>query len=130
MTKQYNFYMQQGRNAYISKVDFNVDTTAYGQLMVDILVGSSRDTINDSHTGALIGTYILETNPYVMLPYNEYEALQDRVWHPMYLQGDGECIQLRMYMSDSQMRNPLISESAFELNAMTFYATPTSSRLQ
>jgi hypothetical protein len=130
-TKQYNFYAEQGRNAYISKVDFNVDTTTYGQLLVETFVGSSRDTLNDNPApGALIGTYILETNPYVMSPYGSYEQFQDRVWHPLYFQGDGECVQLHMFMSDAQMRNPLISESEFELNAMTFYATPTASRLQ
>ncbi len=128
-TKQYNFYMAQGRNAFISKVDFNVDKTQSGQVTVDTFVGSSRESliIGGTATGSMIGTSVLETYGY---PIYTYERYQDRVWHPIYLQGDGECIQLHIYMTEKQMLNPDISESKFELNAMTFYATPTASRLQ
>jgi hypothetical protein len=129
LTKQYNFYMSQGRNAYISKVDFCVDKTSGGQVTIDAFTGSSYNSLLQfgKISGALLGTNILETSPYTMY---SFEQLQERLWHPIYLQADGECIQLRIYMNDVQMTDVDIAESDFELNAMTFYAVPTSSRMQ
>ena len=136
-TKQYNFYVDQGRNACINKVDFHVDKTKAGQVMVDYFVGSAGSMSlvtlglkNDS----LLGLNILETQAYY--PINDpqgrgtYEAIQDRLWHPLYFFAEGECIQLKIYMSDDQMVVRNIAESDFQLNAMIFYANPTSSRLQ
>ncbi len=129
VTKQYNFYVDQGRNAMINKVDFLVDKTVSGQITVDYQVSSSNDLLLQDFpaTGALLGTGVLETSPYQSITL---EATQDRLWHPVYLWAEGECIQLNMYMNDNQMRNIDISGSGFVLNAMTFYAQPTSSRLQ
>lgn len=128
-TKQYNFYAQSGRNAYISKVDFLVDRTDFGQVCVDFFVSSSPyGLVSDGmSTGALVGTSILDTSPY---PLITYEQFQDRLWHPLYFLADGEYIQLRLYFNDILSRNVDINSEPFELHAMTFYATPTSSRLQ
>jgi hypothetical protein len=60
----------------------------------------------------------------------EIEANSTRVWHPVYLQGEGEVVQLQLTMNDEQMRNLAIAESGFELHAMIITAIPTSSRLQ
>lgn len=129
LTKQYNFYMNQGRNFYISKVDFHLDKTTSGQVTVDSFVGSSYNSqiTSGSATNALLGSGTLETSPYVL---SSFEQLQERVWHPLYFQADGECIQLRMYMTEAQMLDNGIAESDFQLNSMIFHATPTASRLQ
>lgn len=129
LTKQYNFYAQDGSNASINKVDFLVDRTDNGAITVDYYVSSSQvsNLINGSASGALIGNGVLETSPYALIPL---ESVQDRLWHPVYPMCDGEYIQLNVYMTDEQLRDSLISWSAFELHAMTFYATKTSSRLQ
>lgn len=130
-TKQYNFYVDQDRNAYVSKVDFSVDRTTDGQVTVDMMVSSSEESLlkmgGAGGTQSLVGNGILETSPYLL---SSYEKTQDRLWHPIYPQAEGECIQLRIYLSYAQLTNPLIAWSNFELNAMTFFATPTSSRLQ
>ena len=128
-TKQYNFYANQGRNAYVSKVDFLVDRTDDGQCVVDFMVSSSDDGMvqQSAVTGSLVGSSILETSPYTLVPY---EQQQDRLWHPVYFQADGETIQLHFYLNDAQTRDAEISEEDFELHAMTIYSTPTSSRLQ
>lgn len=129
LTKQYNFYAQQGRNAYIAKADFLVDKTDNGEVTVDFFTSSSTLSLltEAQATGALVGTNVLETAPYTTVPLEQTQA---RVWHPVYLQADGECIQLRIYMSDTQMRDADITWSDFELNAITFYAMPTASRMQ
>lgn len=128
-TKQYNFYVNQGRNVAINKVDFLVDKTALGAITIDFFPSSTELSMiqEGQATGAIIGTNVLETSAYPLVPL---ESQQDRVWHPVYLQADGECIQLRIYLSDDQMVNIDTAFSDFQLNAMTFYAQPTSQRLQ
>ncbi len=128
-TKQYNFYAEEDRNAYVSKVDCLVTSTANGQCTVDFLVSSSDTGIVNqlANQQVLPGTSILETSPYAL---SSYEAQQDRLWHPVYLWGDGEYIQLHFYLNQTQATTPSIAEAFFELHAMNIYATPTSSRLQ
>lgn len=127
-TKQYNFYVDKGRNAFISKVDFLVAKTLTGQITVDFSTDTMPNQLSQGiTTGGVIGTNILETSPYTNVPYEEYMT---RLWHPLYFWADGECIQLSFYLSDDQLRNPDVALGGFELHAMTFYATPTASRLQ
>lgn len=120
-TKQYNFYNKQGENLFIPIVDFLVDKAEGGQVTVDYLPSSSeRDFRQDGiDSGAILGTGVLETSPYDDVPL---ESEQSRFWHPIYPQIEGECIQFRIYLSDTQMEIDLASLGAFELNAMLFYA--------
>lgn len=129
LTKQYNFFQQDGRNAYVSKVDFNVDRTANGEITIDFLTSTSnRSLLNDGLvTGSILGTSVLETTPYAIYPF---EATQTQLWHPVYLQAEGEYVQLRIYYSDAEMFQPNVAFEDFELNAFTIYAEPTSTRLQ
>lgn len=131
-TKQYNFYMDKGRNAYVSKIDFLVDATFAGQIQVDYYVSTSAnsmlaDSAPISGSGSLLGTGILETFPYPTVPFEENAS---QLWHPCYIQADGEFIQLNISMTPDQMMNVNVMISDFQLHSMIFYATPTSSRLQ
>lgn len=125
LTKQYNFYAQQGLNAQINKIDFLVDRTDTGQIEVNYYTSSSIIPLvqagNDS--GSADGTSILETTPYALYPY---ESSQERLWHPLYFNAEGEVIQLEFKLNDQQMRNPDIREADFQLHAMCIYANPTS----
>jgi len=129
VTKQYNFYAQQGRNAAINKVDFLIDKTSDGEITVDYSVSSSSESMLDfgNLSGSLLGTGILETSPYVLMPL---EDTQDRIWHPVYPMAEGECIQLNIHMNEEQLTDSAIAWSAFVMHAMLFYSTPTTSRLQ
>jgi len=128
VTKQYNFYANQGVNASINKVDFLVDKTSGGQVTIDYSISSSGESslFFGGLSGALVGTGILETSPYDLVPL---EQTQERLWHPIYPMANGECVQLNIYMTDDQLRNPAIAWSDFELHAMIFSATRTG-RLQ
>ena len=126
LTKQYNFYMKEARNCFVARVDFLVDATVSGEITVDTYVSSAGglSLINQGQaTGSLVGTGVLETSPYVLRPL---EASQDRYWHPMYLQAEGECVQLNLYMSDEQIRDVDIATSDFQLNGMVFWTLKTS----
>ena len=129
LTKQYNFYADQGNNASVSEVDFLVDRTTAGECTVDFLVASSDTGIVDDakENGSLLGTSVLDTKAYTLVPY---ESQQTRLWHPVYMWADGEYVQLRLYLTDEQAKDDNISESDFELHAMIFYARSSSSKLQ
>lgn len=117
-TKQFNFYIDQARNSQIQKVDFHVDRTDNGQITVAYL---------PSATDLELDPEILETTPYALYPY---EAQAQRLWHPVYLQGEGEFVQLRIYLSDTQAQDPAIAFSDFQMHAMAIFTQGTSDRLQ
>ncbi len=128
-TKEFNFYAKDGRNAYISKIDFMVSTTGTGQIQVDYQVATDETSMTDTSelTGALLGTGTLDLFPYTTL--YPYEATSSRVWHPVYFQGDGEVIQFRIYYNLAQLLNVATAYAPFEMHALSISATP-SSRLQ
>lgn len=128
LTKQYNPYVAQGVNVTINKVDFLVERTDSGAIAVDYWASSNDLSMVETgeSTGMALGTFILETTPYTLYPL---EQGQSRLWHPLYFQTDGECIQFRLYYTDAQMRDPAISLEDFQLHAFALYALPTS-RLQ
>lgn len=127
-TKQYNFYAQEGRNAFISKIDFMVDKTDAGQLQVEFYASTSFSNLllASQNNGSLLGTGTLDTFAYPLMPY---EADATRLWHSSFISGEGECIQLVLTMNDAQMRDVSIREADFELHAICFQAQKTS-RLQ
>lgn len=135
-TKEYNFYAKQGRNAYISKVDFMVDKTDAGQIQVDFYVSTATTPLlpDSQGNGVLLGTGTLDTYPYTAANGAEapipFEETAIRLWHPVYFQADGEVIQLQLVFNDQQMRDTDIREAGFALHAMCIYAQPTSYRFQ
>ncbi len=137
-TKQWNPYLDKDRNFFLQRIDFIVantqlDTTTpgQGQITVDYYPSSSDQSMLQAGnaTGAIIGTGILETTPYNPI-YYPLEATQDRLTHPLYFQTTGNVIELYMFLSDTQMVNPLISLTKFELEAMILYTSPTDYRMQ
>lgn len=128
-TKEYNFYLQQGRNAFVQRVDFNIDRTDNGKILVDYFVSTSGNFLveDGQATGMLLGTSVLTTSPYPSIPFEQNAT---RLWHPVYLQADGECIQLYLYLNDALMKDVGVRNSDFQLHAMVIHAMPTSSRLQ
>jgi hypothetical protein len=128
-SKQWNPYVKDGRNVYIQRIDFCVDKTSDGQVTVDYYPSSTALSMNadSAGSGSALSTGVLETSPYEFVNMEQY---QQRLWHPIYLQCDGETIQIKIYMSDEQMRDVAIAESGFELEAMILHCMPTSDRLR
>lgn len=140
ITKQYNLYLDKGRNAYIAKVDFlvnrepqHVDAQLNPVPSAQITVDASPSYSDLSliaygqASGSLLGTNVLELTPYASKPL---EQNQEQFWHPIYFQAEGEAVQFELTLSDAQMQDPNISINDFQLNAFTIYATPTASRLE
>ncbi len=137
-SKQWNPYLTQGRNFYLSKIDFCVANSESkgpdgldlsGEVTIDYFTSSAQLSLvkEATVTGAILGDSTLATGPY---PTITYEAQQDFLWHPVYLSGDGEFVQIRIYMSDIQMLQPSISLADFELDSLVLFVSPSSSRLQ
>ena len=74
-----------------------------------------------------MGNNVLDTSPYPLVPLEQF---QERLWHPIYFQTDGECIQLFMYLTDGQLRDPGVAFEDFQLEGMILYTLPTAQRLQ
>lgn len=129
LTKQFNFYVQDDRNSYVQKVNFLVDRTQSGEITVDYQTSTSTNSgLGEAAlTGAQVGTNILETTPYTLVPF---EQQQERLWHFVYFQSDGTSTQLRLYLSNTEMANPSITTADFQLHAMLFYCVRSSSNLQ
>ena len=128
-SKQWNPYMDKGRDVYLARIDFAVLKTSDGAITVDYYPSSTQLSMIEAgqNTYMNMGNSILETFPYPLVPL---EAQQARLWHPIYFQSDGECIQLSIYFSDAQISNPSIAWSPFEIEAMVLHTQATSQRLQ
>ncbi|MCH7641300.1 hypothetical protein IID22_03830, partial [Patescibacteria group bacterium] len=138
LTKQFNFYISQGLQAYISKVDFYVEKTgsgadgAKGEITIDTYPSSSTLSLRDAGigSGTILGNSILETISFPTIPL---EDQMERFWHSVYFQAQGETIQLRIFWSDDQMRGPIVDGKQettlipfldFQLHGMIFFASP------
>jgi hypothetical protein len=122
-SKQWNFYDGKAKNILVNKVDFLVQRTEAGQITADFFISSTGLSMVDEgvDSGAIVGNNILETSPYTLYPL---EQQQDRLWHTIYFQAQGETMQLNLYMSDDQMMNPDVISSQFEIDAILIYAMP------
>lgn len=132
-SKQWNPYLKDGRNVFLQRIDFGVEKTTSGQITVDYFPSSTEVSMLDEGgafgTGANMGTGVLETNPYDPTFY-PLEQAQTRLWHPIYFQTTGECIQILMYMNVTQMTTLKIAFSDFELDGLILHTNKSSDRLQ
>lgn len=128
LTKQYNMFAPQDRNAYISEINFLVDRTDNGQFAVDYRTSSSAQDLvaSSAGVGSILGSSVVETTPYALYPY---ELIQERFWHSLYISAEGEVIQFRMHLNDQQLFKRLITRENFVINAFIINAEATS-RLQ
>lgn len=122
-SKRYNPYDKEDFNVYLAKIDFAVQRTANGQITVDYYPSAAEGVsmLDDGvASGSIMGNNILETSPYSQT-YYPLEQFQEMLWHPVYFQSSGECIQLIIYMSQRQMMISKIALSDFELEGMILY---------
>ena len=57
-----------------------------------------------------------------MYPYPGFDTVgAERLWHPVYFQGQGNCVQINIYYNDAQMTNPLCSLEDFEMQAIMLF---------
>jgi len=130
-SKQWNPYDKEGQNVYLARIDFAVVKTETGEITVDYFPSASELSMlrAGQATNSIMGTGVLETRPYPVTLY-PFEQEQDRLWHAIYFQSSGECIQIYMYMNDAQMRALPITWSNFEMEGLVLHTAKASARLQ
>lgn len=131
LSKQWNPYITDNKNVHLQRIEFGVEATAQGQVTVDYYPSATEVSMLQAgtDTGTLMGTGVLETSPYNPI-YYPLEQFQNRLWHSVYFQTTGECIQINIYMSDVQMKNPAISLSDFQCDGMNLLTQAASSRME
>ena len=120
LSKQYNFFVEQGRNVEVTNTDFYLNKTVSGEFSIDYLASSSN---------AVLGTVIVETRPYG-IEFAPLEQSQERIWHRAYLDSEGDNFQIRTYFSFDQMTDTSIAWSDLTIHAIMFTARPTRSRFE
>lgn len=130
-SKEWNPYLEEGKNVFLGRIDFGVEKTTSGELTVDYYPSATALSMLNAgmETGSILGTGVLETHPYNIDLY-PLEQVQDRLWHPVYFQTVGECIQILMYMSPAQITVPAIAFSDFEMDGLILFTNRASERLQ
>jgi len=129
LSKQWNFYIDKGKNFYLAKISFAVLKTAAGEVTVDYYPSATQLSMIESGqaTGSILGDNNLQTYPFELYPL---ESSQNRLWHPVYFQTEGECVQIRIYLDDAQMKDVAISSSDFQMEGLIAFTRPTSERMQ
>jgi hypothetical protein len=122
-SKQWNPYIKDGKNIAVSKISFCVLKTVAGKITVDYSPSSTDiSLVQDGEiSGARLGDNILETSAYDLVPL---EGQQERLWHQIYFQGEGNCVQIRLYLTDDQMGIVATALSPFKLEGLILYASP------
>lgn len=122
-SKQWNPGTPIGQQFRLPYLDFLLDNSVNGEVSVDYLIDfTSGDAIQDqTPEDYLLGTNVLYTKPE---ENSTYQVNQKRIWHRYFLMTQGQTIQIKMFMSDEQMRDDNISSSDFQLNAIIIYAEP------
>lgn len=130
-SKEWNPYIKEGRDVFLSRISFYVTNTPNSKIRVDSFVSSSGLSLADQ--GALTNTlfgedpFVLDLGPYASLPF---EATQQRFWHNLSFDAEGENIQIRIYYDDDQMADINVSLAGLELHGFVLYTLPTSSRIR
>ncbi len=138
-SKDFNLYVGKDYNAYISRINFLVTKTNSNYIRVNYNIGTARSLGFPQPNAALLGNSQLETSPYALAPYEQFQEL---IWHNVYLSADGEFIQIVLANDDDQPFNFTLTgdpataatnygiEQDFQMHSMIIYAQPTSSGLQ
>lgn len=131
LSKQWNPYIEDNKNVHLQRIEFGVQKTAAGEVVVDYYPSSTEVSMLQagSDTGALMGTGVLTTAPYSATFY-PLERFQSRLWHSVYFQTTGECIQINIYMNDTQMRTPNIAFADLQIEGILLLTQPSAGRLE
>lgn len=124
LSKQWNPYVADGAGIYLAYINFCVKKTTCGEMTIDYFPSST--TMSGLGHSASLGNNILST---AAQPLAALEALKKRLWHSVYFQAFGECIQIRMYLTDAQMVDKSITDSDFVLEGMMLHSTKLSEEI-
>jgi hypothetical protein len=139
LTKRFNPGTKGGTRFRIPYIDLYLATTSDGQISVDILTdGNPNFSLwKSAKAGVLLGSVagtpddppgdndpakVVYTSPENTI---QDQSVQDTIWHRWFAQTQGQQLQVRITLSDAQMRSWAIVSSPIRLEAMLVYAEQT-----
>lgn len=122
-SKQWNPGTPIGQQFRLPYLDFLLDRTQDGEVSVNYFIDSTSGTsIQDQvASDVLLGSAVLYTRPE---DNATYQPNQVRIWHRYFMQTQGQTIQIKIFMDDTQMRDSELAESDFILDGIILYAEP------
>ena len=122
-SKQWNPGTPVGQQFRIPFIDFLLDRTTNGEVSVNYFIDTtSGSSIQDQVGGdTLLGNNTLFTRPE---DNATYQPNQVRIWHRYFLQTQGQTLQIKIFMSEDQMKDATISQSDFQLDGLLLYVQP------
>jgi len=131
-TKQFPVRWQDGRQVRFGLERFLLETTATGQITVNIYSSQNSDLASNDPS---INPYLIYQNVVLTSPepslYSSaippYQAGQDQIWHRQSNSFNGDTIQLGFTLSDAQMYDSTINTQEIKMYAIVLdlYPGPT-----
>ena len=123
-SKQWNPGTPYGQQFRMPYMDILLDRTVNGEVSLDYFTNSTigESIQSQSTNNSLLGSNTLYTKPE---DGAISQPIQVRIWHRYFIQTQGTMIQIKIFMSDEQMRTTSISESEFQINALILYVEPS-----
>lgn len=141
-TKQFPVYWEQGRQVRLGTQKYLLDTTASGQVTVNIYLSQDADNAYNAgpinpdpgaENNALVSSQVLFTCPEStnlgLTPANvnlqmPTASTQFQIWHRINTSLIGESVQIGITLSDAQMRDLTIATSEIALHAIHLQVYP------
>jgi|GEM_PF-889896 len=117
-SKFFNFF-QIGQKARLSRIDFYVNTTFFGEFTANIYADANTSEPVNIPFPENLRMNVVSTNPQ---PNSMPDASQ-RIYR-LFCECTAQTYQLGMEMSDQQLAHPIINQSEIEIPAWIFWARP------
>lgn len=126
-TKVFAPFYEQGAQCRLGYIDYLLSYTEEGEISSQVYIDeNSAFSMNDSNVNtALLGSDVIYTRP-ENLSLIPFQATQDKIWHRQFVQTVSQNFQVQLMMSQDQMFDPLVTESAVIMHAMAFYLSPNA----
>lgn len=128
-TKQFPFYWEQGRQVTLLNQKYLLDTTANGEVTVNIYLSQDSDDawnspLDNVPPSSLIYTQQVFTKPEVNNLQSPIGAAQAQMWHRMNTSLQGDSVQLGITLNDAQMRDLDLATSEIALHGIQLTVQP------
>lgn len=123
-SKQWNPGSPVGQQFRIPYIDLLLDRTDLGEVSLNYFIDfDDSDPVQSAQTSDIIlGNSVITTQPENSLGD---PASGSRLWHRVFVSQQGQTVQIKLFLSDEQIRDYDIATSNFQLNATLLYVEPS-----
>lgn len=121
VSAKWNPGTQVGKKFRIPYIDLLMDKTSNGEVSINYIIDYTSSELPGDGT-AILGNNVLLTRPETD---RDLQSEQSKIWHRYFIQPQAQFLQIKIFLSDSQMKDVKISqESKFQLNGTILYVEP------